>query len=216
MDKVTRFKLAREATGTRNQADSFEESKLAEEARKAREVLLPGVDMVTALTMHVRLLGPSGRPVVDYKELSVPGMEFAQMVRLHQRDPAELQLQIDTALVSKGYAVFMHESWKHLHHVVRYYELIEKNEAPDTSLLEWLVTMGVVRPRRARNAARHFSEHLVKVGRTKFMLDEDDAERLKMAAQAREQIEKEEAELRIAERAADAAAESPAAETNGE
>jgi hypothetical protein len=105
------------------------------------------------------------------------------------------QIASDTALAERGFAVRMPEAWPALHHVVRYFDLIEKNEAPDTSLLEWLVTVGVVTTSVVTRTLRHFAKP-VTVGRHAFVLAEEDVVRLKMASEVREQLEYEEAATR--------------------
>jgi hypothetical protein len=181
MAEILTFKLARVAHGQRNVADSWEEQFLHRQAADRKAVLLPGLDAATAWAM--------GRiKDIDYFELrafrATPDID-------RPSDPALWQEAADRALVSRGWAVFMPMDWKHLHHVVRYFDLIEQNEAPDTPLLEWLIAVGVVSPKAARTTLTFFTAACI-FGRTTFVLHEDDVARIKLAVEVRRQLEAEE------------------------
>lgn len=64
-----------------------------------------------------------------------------------------------------------------------YFDLLAKNEVPDMSLLEWLVTMGGIEPSIARAAVARYSK---KRRGDSSLLHEQDRTRLLAAAEARE------------------------------
>lgn len=179
------FKLARCAHGSRNWMDTYEEIELQAEAQKRREVLLPGVDIATAWAM-VR----SATPPMGVRRLGAGAQRNWKTETV--ADPEARQVAADTALAESGFAVFIPERWDKLHHVVRYFELIERNEAPDTSLLEWLVSAGAVPRDVVAQTTKHFKS-ITTLGRHAFVMDPEDLMRLDVAAEVREQLVAEEA-----------------------
>lgn len=183
------FKLSRVAHGQRNVMTSYEEEALQSEAKANREVMLPGVDIATAWAfqstgMRVKRITPTA-----LKTEYLSAKDLAQHPFL-QGDAAARQTASDTLLAENGFAVFMPEKWGKLHHVVMYFDLIEKNEAPDTTLLEWLITNGCFTGDVARRTVARFTKKNT-LGRSVFVLHPDDAARLKMATDVRVQLEAE-------------------------
>lgn len=189
MAKTLTFKLARVAHGQRNLIESSEEAELQYRAKQMREVLLPGVDAATAWAMCQQA------PIVG---LAIHAVKLRNVLPEQCTDPtdaAALQAAADLGIAQRGFAVFIPEKWAGLHHLVRYFDLIEKNEAPDTPLLEWLLTAGAVASELARTTVRRFTKK-VTFGRHVFKLDKVDAERLTVAAEVRQQLEAEDAAAR--------------------
>jgi len=166
LDRPTQFSLARVATGTRNLIENAEEAQLQAEAKENREVLLPGVDAATAWAFVKGVNEKAG------------GRRIARSKSLYEQDGSEWRAMWR---VKEGFALFFHETWTDLHHLMRYFELIEKNEAPDTSLLEWLVVARVVPAKTARDCVEKFKA-------AHIPLAKEDCDRLLMAADVAEQI----------------------------
>lgn len=183
--KMLTFKLSRIAHGQRNIVETTEEANLQYRAQKMREILLPGVDAATAWAMCAQ------SPVVGLAIHAERLNNVSPDPCTTPDDPEEWQIAIDRPRVSRGFAVLIPEKWPGLHHLVRYFDLIEKNEAPDTPLLEWLVTSGAVAPDVATKTVERFKKRLT-MGRHAFELDPEDAARLKLAAEVRVQLEAEE------------------------
>lgn len=183
--KTLTFKLARVAHGQRNLIESVEEAQLQYRAKQMREVLLPGVDAATAWALCQQ------SPIVG---LAIHVMQLRNVPPEPCTDPtdaAALQAAADLAIAQRGFAVFIPEKWAGLHHLVRYFDLIEKGEAPDTPLLEWLLTAGAVAADIAKKTVARFAKR-VTFGRHAFKLDKGDAERLVLAAETRVELEAEE------------------------
>lgn len=206
------FKLARVAHGQRNQMDTGEEITLQAAAQARRQVLAPGLDWATAWSM-VKASGGVRVPVTvrvkkfergiafeHEEQQSVEVVSASMMTSIvldtmpdlpNARTATDLQTQADLARASVGFAVFMHESWNKLHYIVRYFDLVEKNEAPDTPLLEWLIMVGAVDTETAKKTVEQFrAAH--KLGRTLVVLDDEDLQRLQVAIDVRLQLEAEE------------------------
>lgn len=216
---IATFKLARTAHGERNMVETWEEQLLQEEAKGLRCVMIPGLDAATAWAM-VKTNAGVRVPVDTRKRVTADGIVFEEEQHIsievvsaktmRERNlgfenellrrsgkpegvasAAELQEVADLARASVGFAVFMHESWKKLPHIVRYFDLIEKNEAPDTPLLEWLIMVGAVDTESAKATVKRF-KNIVKSGRTPLVLDEEDIMRIKAAVDVRLQLEADE------------------------
>lgn len=183
--KTLTFKLARVAHGQRNLIDGLEEEQLQYRAKKMHEVLLPGVDAATAWAMCQQ------SPIVGLAIHAVRLNNVAPDPCYDPTDAEAFQVAADQPRVERGFAVVIPEKWAGLHHLVRYFDLIEKNEAPDTSLLEWLVTAGAVATEIAVKTVARFKKKLT-MGRHAFKLDPDDAARLVLAAEVRAELEAEE------------------------
>lgn len=207
---VLSFELARIATSKRNLIETTEEDELHHEAKRFREVWLPGLDIATAFALAKTGGGvqtPHERDVIHARQLSgldwqaqaASAERIRQQLNVKSAEPSAelLQQSADLTRVAGGWVVLMHESWPKLHHIVRYFDLIEKNEAPDTPLLEWLIAMGVVPRLVALKTADRFTKPR-QVGRTFFVLAETDAARIKLAVDVRKEVEKAEKELPVA------------------
>ena len=200
------FKLARFAHGKRNLMDTGEEISLQAEAQQRREVCMPGVDLATAWAMvrSARKLKIKQRePIIRMKQMTSTDLGFVEANYDRAQTAKELQIGADTARVSVGYCVFIHESWSKMPHLVRYFELVERNEAPDSPLLEWLIMVGAVHTEAAKATAGHF-RNVTRVGRTFFVLCEEDLARINMAVDVRLQLEAEEEAARRTAAAEDA------------
>lgn len=174
------FKLSRIATGTRNLVENAEEDMLQNHASATNRVLLPYVDIATAWAL-------SRRTAVDTTAIKT----LSQFLMMAGTSPEGWQIAADRARCEHGWAVFFPATWEHLHHIVRYFDLIEKNEAPDTPFLEWLVMAGVVTVKAAEATVARFAKPL-ESGRYVFVLDPEDLMRIKMAAEVRAQLEVDE------------------------
>lgn len=169
LDRDFVFHLSRVAHGERNVLDSDIEVMMQAEAKERREVLLPYVDIATAWALT--------RGANDKAKTKI-----ARAVAVSGRPSSSV------AYLETGWAVYLHETCVDLHHLVRYFDLIEKNEAPDTPLLEWLVACRVVAPAIARYCAKKFRNG----DEFPIPLADEDAERLLMAAEVAVEIQKNE------------------------
>lgn len=165
LDRPREFRLARIAHGERNVMGTATEMQMQAKAREKREVLLPGVDLATAWAVE-------------------RGANKKAHGKVCRAEPMDERSESGLAYLETGWALFFRETWRDMHHLVRYFDLIEKNEAPDTSLLEWLVAARVVPAEVARACAKKFRKE-------DPPLCEEDAMRIEISAEAADDIERE-------------------------